>query len=250
MNTDDPFRRIDYRRFVAWKSRIRREMPFLKRVFGAPGKRPLLDVACGTGEHAQALTEEGYAVIGLDVSEAMLEKAREAFPDLPLVGADMARLPFGDGGGLGGAYCLGNSLAILREDAELRALFADLRRSMVDGAPLLIQVLNYRRILEKRLRHLPLNFRPAEEDEMLYLRLLDPIDERRIRFEVITLERRPPEGESRIVHVVSRVMRPLRDEELRRFLGEAGFERVELYGDFGGGDYAPLESSDVVAVAH
>lgn len=161
----------------------------------------------------------------------------------------MARMPIGEAGGLGGAYCLGNSLAILREDGELRSLFASLRRSLVDGAPFLIQILNYRRILESGVRHLPLNFRPGDENELLYLRLLDPIDERRIRFEVITLERRPPDGESRIVHQVSRVMRPLRDEELRRFLDEAGFGRVELFGDVGGDAYAPLESSDVIAVA-
>ncbi|MBN2491589.1 MAG: class I SAM-dependent methyltransferase [Planctomycetes bacterium] len=249
MTADDPFRRLDYRRFVAWGPRIRRELPFLRRTFGAPGKRPLLDIACGTGEHAHALGEEGYPVVGLDISRSMLEKAREAYPALALVAADMASMPFASPRVFGGALCLGNSLAALDADARYQALFATLRRVLAEGAPLLLQILNYRRILEQGIRHLPLNFRPGPESEIVYLRILDPIDARRIRFEVITLERRPPAGESRIAQVTSRVMRPLQDEELRGFLAGAGFERIDFFGDYEGADYRPLESADVIAVA-
>jgi len=249
MAADDPFQRLDYRRFVAWAPRIRREMPFLERTFGAPGPRPLLDIACGTGEHANALAGRGYAVVGLDISETMLRKAREAYPALALVGADMACMPFAAGGIFGGALCLGNSLAIPGEDEQYRSLFRSLRRSLAEDAPLLIQILNYRRILEQGIRHLPLNFRPGEENEIVYLRILDPIDARRIRFEVISLERRPPDGESRIAHITSRMMRPLRDEELRAFLAEAGFERIDFFGDYAGTEYRPLESADLIVVA-
>jgi ubiquinone/menaquinone biosynthesis C-methylase UbiE len=46
-----------------------------------PGARTLLDVACGTGQHAWHLaTEHGFAVDGLDLDEALLEVARRKHP--------------------------------------------------------------------------------------------------------------------------------------------------------------------------
>jgi 2-polyprenyl-3-methyl-5-hydroxy-6-metoxy-1,4-benzoquinol methylase len=37
---------------------------------------PLLDVPCGTGRFAQVLLDDGFSVVGVDISEAMLEVAR------------------------------------------------------------------------------------------------------------------------------------------------------------------------------
>jgi len=246
---EDPFRRIDYRRFVAWSKRIEREMPFLAGLFGEPGGLPLIDVGCGTGEHAAALTEKGYDVIGIDRSEAMLEKARAAYDGPTFLRGEMGRLPLSGDGRFGGALCLGNTLVNLIEDDEYLAFFGALRRLLAPGSPFLVQIVNYRKIVEKGIRHLPLNFRESDGKEILYLRLLDRIDEKRIRFELVTLERALPDGESRIVDTVSSVLRALRDDELGDLLGRAGFGDVELIGSYARDPYVPLESHDVIAVA-
>ena len=39
-------------------------------------KAPVLDLCCGTGQLAARLTDDGYALTGIDVSEAMIEIAR------------------------------------------------------------------------------------------------------------------------------------------------------------------------------
>ncbi|MFH1681906.1 MAG: methyltransferase domain-containing protein [Candidatus Eisenbacteria bacterium] len=247
--TDDLFGRLDYRRFVAWKPRIEREMPFLLETFGKPGKGPLLDIGCGTGEHAAALAGKGYAVVGLDRSPAMIEKARAAYARPRFVQGEMARVPLRGEGFLGGAYCLGNTLVNLLEDEEYAALFGSVRSLLAPGAPLLIQIVNFHRILEKGVRHLPLNFRKTDEGEVLFLRLLDPIDERRIRFEMVTVERRPPDGESRIAQATSSVLRPLRDRALAGLLEGAGFESVRLFGSYRPTPYDSLESHDLIVVA-
>jgi SAM-dependent methyltransferase len=41
-----------------------------------PGAKSLLDLGCGTGRHAIKFTEKGYAVVGVDRSPEMVEKAR------------------------------------------------------------------------------------------------------------------------------------------------------------------------------
>lgn len=37
----------------------------------------ILDVGCGTGRHAIELTKRGYRVVGIDLSDAQLTRARE-----------------------------------------------------------------------------------------------------------------------------------------------------------------------------
>lgn len=48
-----------------------------RRAFaGLPSHSLVVDVPCGTGRHAEVLLEQGYRVVGVDVSPAMLEVAR------------------------------------------------------------------------------------------------------------------------------------------------------------------------------
>jgi ubiquinone/menaquinone biosynthesis C-methylase UbiE len=55
-----------------------------------------LDVGCGNGRNAAVLAEHADAVVGLDVSGALLSLARERVPDAALLQGDAARLPVDD----------------------------------------------------------------------------------------------------------------------------------------------------------
>jgi predicted TPR repeat methyltransferase len=54
-----------------------------------PTCRTVLDVACGTGEHARRLAAEGFAVDGLDLSEAFVSIASRKHPGGRFFVADM-----------------------------------------------------------------------------------------------------------------------------------------------------------------
>jgi demethylmenaquinone methyltransferase/2-methoxy-6-polyprenyl-1,4-benzoquinol methylase len=58
----------------------------------------ILDVATGTGKQAFAFAKEGYDVIGVDLSEAMLATARRknAYPNASFEQGDATRLRFRD----------------------------------------------------------------------------------------------------------------------------------------------------------
>jgi len=57
---------------------------------------PFLDLACGTGRVALALSDEGYEVVGLDLSEVMLGVARKkAAGKVELVQGDMRTFDLG-----------------------------------------------------------------------------------------------------------------------------------------------------------
>ncbi len=55
----------------------RGECDFIEREIKSNKSLKILDVGCGTGRHAIELTQRGYQVIGIDLSDSLLEKARE-----------------------------------------------------------------------------------------------------------------------------------------------------------------------------
>ncbi len=77
----------------AWKLELTRDLP-------GPRQR-VLDIGCGTGVMGLLFAEMGHQVTGLDLSEAMMAKAREkAFIhnlSIDLIAGDAEHLPFSDG---------------------------------------------------------------------------------------------------------------------------------------------------------
>ncbi|MEQ4207203.1 class I SAM-dependent methyltransferase [Actinopolymorpha sp. B9G3] len=58
-----------------------------------PGEH-VLDLGCGTGDHVAQLREAGVLAVGADASPAMIERAREKHPGLPVDVADARDLPY------------------------------------------------------------------------------------------------------------------------------------------------------------
>ncbi len=68
----------------------------LVRLLGPkPGER-ILDLGCGTGHLTQEIASSGAAVVGIDTSEAMLEKARRNYPALRFEQADATEIQFAE----------------------------------------------------------------------------------------------------------------------------------------------------------
>ncbi len=53
------------------------ECDFLEREINYNRKLKIIDIGCGTGRHAIELSKRGYAITGIDLSESLLQKARE-----------------------------------------------------------------------------------------------------------------------------------------------------------------------------
>jgi SAM-dependent methyltransferase len=252
MSGPDPWSRVEYRRLVAWPERIRREWPLLAETLASAPSRRLLELGCGTGEHARALAGEGWEVLAVDRSESMLAAAsEEPVPaNLRFVEGDLAVLDELVEGTFGGAVCLGNTLPHLADEAALGRFAAALARVLEPGAPLLLQILNYDRIHERRVRALPVSFRPHDEGELVFLRLMDPLPDGRVRFFPSTLVLRPG-GEPPLVLERSRevLLRGWRRAEVEAALAAAGVVPERALGGFDGGAWERLESQDLVLVA-
>ena len=246
---NDPYSRLSYRRLIAWPERIQREAPFLREILASAPTQRLLDLGCGTGEHARFLQEEGFAVTGVDASEAQLAQAREAGPGPEFVKGDLAALGAAVSGPFGAAISLGNSLPHLFEEG-MTSFLAGLSGLLRPGSPVLFQLLNYDRILDQRITSLPLNVREDDAERVVFLRLMDPRPDGTVLFNPTTLRWRP--GVEPPVEVVTGknvVLKGWRRAELEAALADAGFRIEEVLGGMKRENWDAAASSDTVVLA-
>lgn len=250
MSREETYRNVDYSRMIDWGSRLQRELPFLIDQLGPPDGSLVIDLGCGPGAHVRALSDEGYRALGFDRSASMLERAGRSDELALFAGGDMTSLPLLPEPCAAGAICIGNTLVHIMEDEQYRSVFAGIRKVIRPGGALIIQILNYVRLREGNVRHLPVNFREGKEGgEVIFLRLLDFLDERRVHFEVVTLERRVPDEPAHLAKTTSTILRSLRYDELERFLVGAGFADVRFFGSYASTPFDPSSSPDVLVVA-
>jgi SAM-dependent methyltransferase len=103
------------------------ERDVLRRFLG-PGKGRCLDLGCGTGVAIPELTGLGWTVVGVDVSEAMLDRARMHGAELHLASAES--LPFGDE-----SFEAGVSLWLHTDVDDFPAILREAARVLRGGAP-------------------------------------------------------------------------------------------------------------------
>jgi SAM-dependent methyltransferase len=155
------------------------DVALLTAIFGA-APRTLLDIPCGGGRHAVALAQQGYDVVGVDISAEFLAIARDvataAHVPLELHERDMRDLPWP--ARFDGAFCLGNSFGYLGRDG-MQAFVAAVANSLRSGAAL---VLDTSMTAESLLPSLP-DRREMQFGEILY-RSVATYDVRESRLDV------------------------------------------------------------------
>lgn len=246
------FSRLEYRRFVAWPKRIQREAPLLMEILESGPERRILDLGCATGEHSRFLAEAGFQVTGVDRSEALIDEARrDASGLVDFRVGDLRNLSeILSGEKFGGAVCLGNTLASLVSEEDVEAFAGGLKRVLLPGAPLVIQVLNYERLRRQRARYLPLNFSPEGDGWKIFLRLLEFPNAREVLFVPASLlldyAAEPP---LKVVHSQVVRLRTWRLEELAAVFTRAGLAVEAAYGSYSREPFSPEGSTDLIVVA-
>lgn len=106
-----------------------------------PHCRTLLDVACGTGEHARLLGEiHGFEVDGIDLSPEMIARAHDRCPRGRFDVADMTNFHLGRC--YDGVLCMSGSIGHVVTVPRLREALACMRNHLAPGG--VVVVLPYR----------------------------------------------------------------------------------------------------------
>jgi SAM-dependent methyltransferase len=252
MAPDAPFDRIDYSRLIDWTVRLQREWPFFARVLASAPSGRVLDLGCGSGEHSRLLASRGFDVVGIDISETTVARARERGSDekLRYIAGDIVDVAALVEETFGAAFCLGNTLPHVSARTDLERFVRGLRARLAPGGPLLAQLLNYERIFARTQRALPVSVVPDDEGDLVFLRLMDLRADRHVIFTPATFRYRA-EGDPPLELLAARSvwLRGWRLVDLEPVLREGGFDRVEPFGTMEGGPFDPDESVDLILVA-
>ena len=253
---DDPYKRLNYRRLIAWPKRIKRESPFLEAEIRQAPEPSVVDLGCGTGEHARHFAGAGFRAVGIDRSPEQIETASDFDGEFGRFGpqflcGEIAALEELTQERFGAAICLGNVLPHL-EDEELAGVVAALAERLLPGGRLVVQMVNYERIIARGERHLPLNVRddPEASGEIVFLRLMKRDGDRHVLFFPSTLELRPGEEPPLSVRSAKEVrLRTWRLVEIERAFAVGGFRVDGVYGDMRRAPYEADDSADLVVTA-
>lgn len=207
------------------------ECAFLEQVFERFSTRPvksILDVGCGTGEHAMSLAGMGHVVTGIDVSERAIELARSKFRKhhrrARFVAADMRSFHLIST--FDACICMFAAIGYLPETRDIQAALARIREHLDEGSLFVFDCWNGLAVL----RTLPsVRVRTLRDGTRDVLRIAEPELDAfhhlcRVKYQLIVSE-----GNTIVDRIEeTHVMRFLFPQEIAHYLDEAGFRVLHM----------------------
>lgn len=203
---------------------------FISRIAGNQPKE-ILDIACGTGGYSIELGKLGYHVTAVDLDSQMVENLKTKVSNLDFkvkfLQANMLDLNNKlEKNSFETAFCIGNSIVHLDSLAQINDFFIQVKETLKSGGSLIIQTINYDRVISKSIKSLPtiynkmarLSFerlyRYEKEQNKVYFKTVLSVDNQSFENEI--------------------PLYPLQYDDAMKMLKLAGFKEIQCFGDFEG----------------
>ena len=210
----------------------------------AQGEKPLniLELGCGTGNITVELLEKGYEVVGIDISEEMLEIAEEKTEEygdkIILIEQDITALDF-DIYEIDTVIAANDTFNYILEKEKIRQLLAYLYPRLKNGGQLVFDISS-----KYKLRHtLGGNTFGESFENMAYLweNYYDEALEQ-VFMEINIFEK---QGELYERLTESHVQKAYEMNEIEAMLKEAGYRNIRIYSDFNFEENIPREAQRI-----
>lgn len=121
------------------------ECDFIEREINYDKSLKIIDIGCGTGRHSIELTKRGYKVLGIDLSEPQLKRAKEKAKALGLQidfqKHDARKLPFNDEFDLAIMLCEG-SFPLMETDEMNYEILKNVHHTLKSPGKIIFTTLN------------------------------------------------------------------------------------------------------------
>lgn len=233
----------DYDEFGSIEDYLGAEKLFFQQLFSEQGAKTVLDCACGTGQHLYMFSEMNLEVVGSDYSKAMLEVAEKNLTErgitVPLHQCDFRYLEEVHKEKFDAIACLTTALPHLHSEQDLVTALKSMKtRLNSEGILVLTQGTTHHNLalpaIEVVVNRLDFSrvFVKERDEEFQTIHVLD----------MYHSTERMENNQYDIVYKI------ILDEDYRRLLMEAGFENIEIYGDYDKNAY-DKESKRLIVVA-
>ena len=211
-----------------------KEASFVFSIISSPVSRSL-DIGCGIGNTASILNECSSTVIGIDGNQDMIRQAQKAHPSLTFLAIDMRSLHELALKPMDVVTCFGNTLVHI-SNQDVQHVLKQWNTLLKDEGRLMIQIINYDRILNDHVTCLPMINHELVSMERLYHHHHETIE-----FETILTDKQNDQVFTQRV-----TLYPLLKADLESYLLAAGFESFEFYGGFDGQPWTPSSYATIV----
>ncbi len=231
-----------YEVFSDSDTRLNREGPFLLDALHQSQGFRVVDIACGTGLHAEFFAQNGASVDAFDISDEMIEYARtnRSCPSINFHTGDMRSL---SGGPWDLAICLGNSISVLSTNEDLRKTFKSVFSSLGPNGVFVIQILNYQAEAHQKPRH-RIELKKAGNVDVVAVKTLVPHED----MTFLSLSFYALSGDEHESISETAVLKNRTRDELVSTAEDADFTVEAVYGGYDRSDFNSEESNDVVCV--
>jgi SAM-dependent methyltransferase len=221
------------------EAEAREQIEFLRRHIHLPEGAKALDLCCGCGRHIVELKRQGYDVVGLDLSEELLNIARfrasEHDLDVKFIRCDMREIPYRNYFDL--IVNFFTSFGYFADDADNQKVLSSISKALKPGGQFLIDYMNPDYVARNLIRR----------------------DEKEISGSIYVIQERWIDASLRRVNKKITLIREGREstyaesvrmyshQEMRNMLIMAGLRLAETYGDFASSEYTQ-DSSRMVLI--
>lgn len=201
---------------------------------GSGGPARILDLGCATGTTDIQLMRRGMDITGIDNNDLMIQSANRRNPEpktnarfflMDMTGMD-AYFPKSS---FDIVLCLGNTLAHLKNAAEIEQQIKSVQSVLKPGGVFIFQLINYDWVLAERIIALPV----IETIRSRLIRKYTHTTDKHILFDISVLS---SNGQTVFNDSVS--LYPVTSRELLKALHSSGFDDETLYSNF---DKDPVE---------
>ena len=227
-----------YDEMISFKSALERKRKSYKEVL-RPEMKTAADLGCGTGLDSIALSQLGLKVTAFDPSHEMLKKA-EANTIRSALKIDfhnhfIDRIPKSQTGKFDLVISSGNTFANIPKnlfDKSIKKCFDLLN----EKGTLIIQILNYEKILKHKNRILNIN----ETNDEIFVRFYD-FEENKLFFNVLVFNKYHTRGNVTITTELFSYSK----KDFEQSLAKAGFVKTEFSSNLSGDKFDPETSRDL-----
>lgn len=199
---------------------------FVQSSVSAPlEEKNILDIGCGTGNLTIELSPLVNSITGIDLNPEMIKAAQQKSDQPTFLCRNMLDLSKDfPPASFDTVLCFGNTVVHLDGMAQIAEFFSQVRKILKPNGKILLQIINYDRILTYKIDHLP----TIENNHIKFERFyIYQEDIHRVNFDTrLTLK---VSGE---VIENSVQLYPILKDELKQVLIDSSFDTLHWYGNF------------------